>query len=85
MTKLGIFAATVLAAAGAASTAWAADSAASKAAPASTSATPSAAAPKTYTGAWDFIATDCQLTWYGITMRTLEGCADQAARRESGR
>jgi predicted porin len=68
MTKLGIFAATILAAAGATSGAWAADAAASKAAPASTSATPSASAPKTCTGVWDFIETDCQLTWYGITL-----------------
>src|SRR6266478_9113715 len=68
MTKLGIFAATILAAVGAASGAWAAEPAASKAAPASTSATPSASAPKTCTGVWDFIETDCQLTWYGITL-----------------
>jgi hypothetical protein len=27
-----------------------------------------AAAPKTCTGLWDFIETDCQLTWYGITV-----------------
>jgi predicted porin len=26
------------------------------------------AAPKTCTGLWDFIETDCQLTWYGITL-----------------
>src|SRR6266851_1468923 len=68
MTKLGIFAATILAAAGAASGAWAADAAASKAAPASTSASTSTSAPKTCTGVWDFIETDCQLTWYGITL-----------------
>ncbi len=68
MTKLGIFAATILAAAGAASGAWAAEPAASKAAPVSTSATASTSAPKTCTGAWDFISTDCQLTWYGITL-----------------
>ena len=68
MTKLGIFAATMLAATGAASGAWAAEPPASKAGPASTSATTSASAPKTCTGAWDFIATDCQLTWYGITL-----------------
>ena len=68
MTKFCIFAATILAAAGAASGAWAADAVASKASPASTSSTTSASAPKTCTGAWDFIATDCQLTWYGITL-----------------
>src|SRR6266581_1332979 len=67
MTNRKIFAATILAAAGVASGAWAAEPAASKAAPASTSATPSASAPKTCTGVWDFIETDCQLTWYGIT------------------
>jgi predicted porin len=66
MTKLGILAATMLA--GAANAAWAAEPAASKAAPASTSATTSASAPKTCTGVWDFISTDCQLTWYGITL-----------------
>ena len=27
-----------------------------------------ASAPKTCTGAWDFIATDCQLTWQGFTI-----------------
>jgi predicted porin len=53
---------------GAASGAWAADAAASKAAPASTSASTSTSAPKTCTGVWDFIETDCQLTWYGITL-----------------
>src|SRR5436309_10039533 len=68
MTKLGILAATILAAAGATSGAGAADAAATKAAPASTSSTTSASAPKTCTGLWDFIETDCQLTWYGITV-----------------
>ena len=68
MTNRKIFAATILAAAGVASGAWAAEPAASKAAPASTSAATSASAPKTCTGVWDFIETDCQLTWYGITL-----------------
>ena len=68
MTKLGIFASTILVAAGAASGAWAADATATKAAPATASATTSASAPKTCTGVWDFIETDCQLTWYGITL-----------------
>src|SRR6266536_535445 len=65
MTKLGIFVATILAAAGAASgvEAWAADDAAGKASPATAAST-----PKTCTGVWDFIETDCQLTWYGITI-----------------
>jgi hypothetical protein len=51
MTKLGIVAATILAAAGACCGASAAD-----------------AAPKTCTGLWVFIETDCQLTWYGISL-----------------
>jgi hypothetical protein len=68
MTKLGIFVATILAAAGAASGVEAADGAAGKASPASTSPTTAASAPKTCTGVWDFIETDCQLTWYGITL-----------------
>jgi len=68
MTNRKIFAATILAAAGVASGAWAAEPAASKAAPASTPAATSASAPKTCTGVWDFIETDCQLTWYGITL-----------------
>src|SRR5262245_48488969 len=51
MTKLGVFAVTILAAAGACCGVEAAD-----------------AAPKTCTGLWDFIETDCQLTWYGITL-----------------
>jgi hypothetical protein len=51
MTKLGIVAATILAAAGACCGVSAAN-----------------AAPKTCTGLWDFIETDCQLTWYGITL-----------------
>ena len=51
MTKLGIFAATILAAAGACCGVEA-----------------RAAGAKTCTGLWDFIETDCQLTWYGITL-----------------
>ena len=51
MTKLGIVAATILAAAGACC-----------------GVSPANAAPKTCTGLWDFIETDCQLTWYGITL-----------------
>jgi len=49
MTKLGIFAVTILAAAGACCGVEA-----------------RAADAKTCTGLWDFIETDCQLTWYGI-------------------
>jgi hypothetical protein len=50
MTKLGIFAVTILAAAGACCGVEA------------------RADAKTCTGLWDFIETDCQLTWYGITL-----------------
>ena len=73
MTRLSIFAAIILAAAAAASGALAAEDVATKAAPtktAPTKASPATAAstPKTCTGVWDFIETDCQLTWYGITI-----------------
>src|SRR5712675_199978 len=63
--KLSIVAATILATAGICCTleARAADGAAAKAAPATT-----ASGPKTCTGPWDFIETNCQLTWYGITL-----------------
>src|SRR2546429_4431967 len=63
--KFSIVAATILATAGICCTleARAADGAAAKASPATT-----ASGPKTCTGAWDFISTDCQLTWYGITL-----------------
>ena len=63
--KLSIVAATILATAGicCAVEAWAADGAAAKASPATT-----ASGPKTCTGPWDFIETDCQLTWWGITL-----------------
>ena len=63
--KLSIVAATILATAGICCTleARAADGAAAKASPATT-----ASGPKTCTGPWDFISTDCQLTWYGITI-----------------
>jgi hypothetical protein len=65
MRKLGIFATVILAAAGALSgvEAWAADGVPTKASPAT-----AASAPKTCTDGWSFIATDCQLTWYGITV-----------------
>jgi hypothetical protein len=42
---------------------WAADIMPMKAPPAA-----AASAPKPCTGTWDFIATDCQLTWQGITV-----------------
>src|SRR4030088_3544437 len=65
MTKLGIYTGIVLAVAGAscAVDAWAADIMPMKAPPAA-----AASAPKPCTDAWDFIATDCQLTWQGITV-----------------
>ena len=51
-----------MAAAGAASGAWA------QTLPTTPSPPKTASAPKTCTGAWDFIETGCQLTWYGITV-----------------
>src|SRR5260370_34802150 len=65
IAKLGIFAAVILAAAGASCEveAWAADVVPTKA-----SAATAASAPKPCTNAWDFIAADCQLTWQGITV-----------------
>src|SRR5260370_27796967 len=59
ITKLGIVAATILAAAGAvcSAEAWAADGAAA-----------TASKPKTCTNFWDFVATNCELTWQGITV-----------------
>ena len=65
MQKLGTLATAILVAAGALSgvEAWAADGVPTKASPAT-----AASAPKTCTGLWDFIDTDCQLTWGGITV-----------------
>src|SRR6195256_2222548 len=65
MTKLGISTALVLvvAAASCATNAWAADTMPMKAPPAA-----AASAPKPCTDPWDFVATDCQLTWQGITV-----------------
>src|SRR3989440_6076961 len=62
MAKLGIFAAVIIAAGGASCgvEAWAADVV-------PTGAT-AASAPKPCTDGWSFIATDCQLTWHGITV-----------------
>src|SRR6266516_641691 len=75
MTKFRIFATMILAAGGAlcGAQAWAADDVATKASStkaSSAKASPATAAstPKTCTGVWDFIETDCQLTWYGITI-----------------
>ena len=64
ITKLGIFAATILAAAGACQAdAWAVDVAPTSASPPAT-----ASKPKTCTNFWDFVATNCELTWQGITV-----------------
>src|SRR4051812_49566911 len=65
MTKYRISAGFVLALAGAscATDAWAADTMPIKAPPAA-----AASAPKLCTDPWDFVATDCQLTWQGITV-----------------
>jgi len=65
MSKLRIFTALVLAVAGASSAVdvWADDIMPMKAPPAA-----AAPAPKPCTDGWSFIATDCQLTWKGITV-----------------
>src|SRR5258707_5667022 len=65
MAKLGIFAAVIIAAGGASCgvEAWAADVMPMKAPSAA-----AASAPKVSTDGWSFIATDCQLTWQGITV-----------------
>jgi len=41
---------------------------AADAVPTNASPATAASAPKTCAGAWDFIDTNCQLTWYGITV-----------------
>src|SRR4051812_28702921 len=65
MTKFGISTRIVLAVAAAscATNAWAADTMPIKAPPAA-----AASAPKLCFDPWDFVATDCQLTWQGITV-----------------
>jgi predicted porin len=65
MTKLRISTGIVLAVAGAscAVDAWAADVMPMKAPPAATAST-----PKLCTDPWDFVNSDCQLTWQGITV-----------------
>jgi predicted porin len=65
MTRLGISTGIVLvvAAASCVTDAWAADAMPIKAPPAA-----AASAPKLCTDPWDFVATDCQLTWQGITV-----------------
>ena len=59
ITKLGIVAATILVAAGAvcSAAAWAADGTAA-----------TASKPKTCINFWDFVSTNCDLTWQGITV-----------------
>jgi predicted porin len=68
MAKLGICAAFLLTVVGAASTAdaWASDVMPTKAPPAPTDL--AAAPPRTCTDPSDFITTNCQLTWHGITL-----------------
>src|SRR5882724_6157446 len=68
MAKLRISTGIVLAVAGVSSAvdAWAADSMPTKAPPAPPAAT--ASTPKPCTDPWDFVATNCQLTWQGITV-----------------
>ena len=65
MAKLGFFAAVIVAAAGASYgvEAWAAD-----VVPTGASAATVGSSPKPCTDGWSFIATDCQLTWRGITV-----------------
>src|SRR5258708_33336732 len=65
MAKLGIFAAVILAAAGVSCEveAWAADIG-----PTGATAATAASTPKPCNDGWGFIATDCQLTWQGITV-----------------
>jgi len=67
MAKLTICAAFLLAAVGGsyAADAWAADDMPTKAPPATT---PSTAAPQPCADPADFITTNCQLTWHGITL-----------------
>src|SRR5262245_34430228 len=65
ITKLGIVAAMILTATGAArgGGAWAVDIVPTKAQSGT-----AAFNPKPCTGLWDFIATNCELTWQGITI-----------------
>ena len=65
MQSSAFFAAVIIAAGGASCgvEAWAADVMPMKAPPAA-----AASAPKPCTDGWSFIATNCQLTWQGITV-----------------
>src|SRR3982074_2380454 len=65
MAKLGIFAAVILAAA---AVPCAGGRGPADVVPTGASAATAASAPKPCTDGWSFIATDCQLTWKGITV-----------------
>jgi predicted porin len=65
MTKLGVSAAIVLAVAGAS---CAVDARAADTMPMKAPSAAAASAPKLCADPWDFIATDCQLFWQGITL-----------------
>jgi hypothetical protein len=80
MTKFRILATMILATAGAlyGAEAWAADDVATKAAstkasPAKASPATAASTPKTCTGVWDFIETDCQLVRHHDLRRDRHG------------
>ena len=65
MQRSAFFAAVIIAAGGASCgvEGWAAD-----VVPTGASAATAASAPKPCTDGWDFVATNCQLTWWGITV-----------------
>jgi predicted porin len=65
MAKLRISTGIVLAVAG---VLWAVDGWAADSPPPKTASAAAASAPKPCTDAWSFIATDCVLSWYGITV-----------------
>jgi predicted porin len=65
MAKLGIFAAVILAAAG---VSCEGEARAADVVPIGASAATAASPPKPCTDGWDFVATNCQLTWWGITV-----------------
>ena len=65
MAKLHISTGIALAVAGAS---WAVDGWAADSLPPTTAPAAAASTPKPCTDAWSFIATDCTLTWHGITV-----------------
>jgi hypothetical protein len=65
MGKLGILAAVIVVAGG---VSCGVEASAADAVPTWASAATSTSAPKPCADGWDFIATDCQLTWQGITV-----------------